>query len=145
MLRSSYATTASSATLKRTSSHPVCVENKSWNRVLTQDFPPRRVVIKPGCSRCSPLLCQFCGEAAVRSRLVSKQGCKARGLVLRVAQSTLHVALKHGAKIVGDPTRCSCFPQLGFEAIEISVSGVSDFFAQQLRPCGCRSWTGQRF
>jgi hypothetical protein len=69
---------------------------------------------------------------------VPNQGRKARRLVLRVAESTLDVTLKHDPKIVGQPTWTPCFPQLRFKAIEVSVSGVSDFFAQQLRPCGCR-------
>jgi hypothetical protein len=72
-----------------------------------------------------------------------KQGCNARRLVLRVAESTFDVTLKHYPKIVGQPTRTPCFPQLRFKAIEVSVSGVSDFFAQQLRLCGWRIRTTQ--
>jgi hypothetical protein len=39
--------------------------------------------------------------------------------------------------------KSECFPQLRFKAIEVSVSGVSDLFAQQLRPCGGRIQTTQ--
>jgi hypothetical protein len=38
--------------------------------------------------------------------------------------------------------KSECFPQLRFKAIEVSLSGVSDLFAQQLRPCGGRQIGG---
>jgi hypothetical protein len=63
-----------------------------------------------------------------------KQSRKARRLVVRVAEPTLDVTLEHDRKIIGQPTRTPCVSQLRFKAIEVSMSGTSDFFAQQLRP-----------
>ena len=68
-----------------------------------------------------------------------EQGSKARRLLLRVAESTLDKTLEHEPKIVSQPTGSPCIPhgipfgpQVCFKVIEVSVSGVSDFFAQQL-------------
>jgi hypothetical protein len=63
---------------------------------------------------------------------VPEKGRKARRLILRVAESTLNVTLKHDAKIVGYPTRSPCLPQLRFKASEVTVSAQVIFLTSSL-------------